>query len=102
MRLSSRSNGLISFRAAAILAMALVVGAIVGALTYWSARSIIQALLAVGTTIGGTSDVLDRLLGGGPAATVCRLEHQQSCSCGGERSSRPDRQDSGRRRPEPG
>jgi hypothetical protein len=46
--------------------------------------------------------VLDRLLGGGPAATVCRPEHQQSCSCGGERSSRPDRQDSGRRRPEPG
>ncbi|MBO2465768.1 hypothetical protein [Actinomadura violacea] len=53
---------MISFRSAAILVIAALVGAAAGVLTYLQARSLSHALLAGGSVIGGTAGLLNQVL----------------------------------------
>ena len=53
-------------RTAIILAVACIIGAAAGALTYLASRSLLQALLASGTAISGSAHLLGQLLGDVP------------------------------------
>jgi uncharacterized membrane protein YfcA len=58
--------GLITVRAAIILAIACIIGAAAGALTYLASHSFPQALLAAGTATGGSTGLLNQIIGTAP------------------------------------
>lgn len=58
--------GVVTARTAVILAIACVIGAAAGALTYLAFHSLPQALLAAGTATGGSANFLGRIIGTEP------------------------------------
>lgn len=64
---SEDSGPLLSLRAAVILLLATLVGAVAGTLTYWDQHSIAKALLAAGVAWGGSVALFMKIFGDKPA-----------------------------------
>ena len=68
---------LITVRSAVIMAIASVVGAAAGVLTYMASRSIPQALLAAGAATGGSANLLSQITGTDPGHTTRSQDDKQ-------------------------
>lgn len=79
----------VTARTAVILAIACVIGATAGALTYLAFHSLPQALLAAGTATGGSANFLGRIIGTKPESerTISGQENKQHDDQGAAPSS---------------
>ena len=68
---------LITVRTAVIMAIASVIGAATGILTYLASRSNPQALLAAGAATGGSANLLSQITGTDPGHTTRGQDDKQ-------------------------